>query len=73
MQREKETKALWYASREDFRPAVRDPEKALGGELGAFLSPLAGRHVAAPIGIGKVPEAGGFLQGAVAALGVVAV
>ena len=72
MQQEKEAKALWYASQEDFRPAVRDPEKALGGELGAFLSSLADRHVAAPAGIGKVPEPSGVFRG-VAALGVVAV
>jgi hypothetical protein len=43
-----------------------------GRETGAFLPSLAGRHVAAPVGIRKVPEPSGFLR-AVAALGVVAV
>jgi hypothetical protein len=46
--------------------------KALGDELGVFLLPLADRHVAAPLGVSKVPEPSGFFRG-VAALSVVAV
>jgi hypothetical protein len=52
-------------------PVKAGDDRRMGKALGAFTPPLAGRRVAAPVGISKVPEPSGFFRG-IAALGIVA-